>query len=248
MSSKRQPIAADNGLAALVRRYGLGDRAAQQLGKLLGLLIDDPLAPTGISDRRRAVDDHLADALVALVLEQVRSAIEVVDLGAGAGLPGLPLAIACPGASFSLVESAAKKGAFIERAVRTCAIGNAQVVNARAEAWAEGRCRFDLALARAVAPLDVVVEYAAPLLVVGGTLVAWRGQRQLEAEGRAAHAAELIGMERREILRVAPYREATDRHLHLFSKVMETPPEFPRRAGVAVKRPLGARRAPTGSV
>ena len=117
-------------------------------------------------------------------------------------------------------------------------VGNVEVVHARAESWPEGIARFDVATARALAPLEVVVEYAAPLLVVGGALVAWRGKREPEAESAAAAGAPLVGMAPGPVFAVTPYEGAQNRHLHLMSKVMETPEGFPRRPGMALKRPL----------
>jgi len=227
-------------IETLVSRYGLPEGDGARLASLLRLLTEDAMAPTAIRDPRHALDDHLADSLVALELEQVRNASRVVDLGSGAGLPGLPLAIALPDASFSLVESNSRKCSFIERAARACGAENVETVHARAESWKRGRDQFDLATARALAPLGVVVEYAAPLLRVGGTLVAWRGRRDPEGEESAARAAQLLGMEAREVAAVRPYPRARDRHLHLVSKVMDTPGGFPRRPGMASKRPLGA--------
>jgi 16S rRNA (guanine527-N7)-methyltransferase len=138
----------------------------------------------------------------------------------------------------TVVESSARKCAFIERAIAACELGNVEVVHARAEAWADGIGRFDVVTARALASLEVVVEYAAPLLVLGGTLVAWRGKRDPEAEGDAGAAAAVIGMRPGRVLSVTPYEGAEHRHLHLMSKVMETPEGFPRRPGMALKRPL----------
>jgi len=86
----------------------------------------------------------------------------------------------------------------------------------------------------------VVVEYTAPLLVLGGTLVAWRGRRDPSAEAVAARAAAEIGLEPAEVVQVQPYSAAENRYLHLMSKVTETPRGFPRRPGMALKRPLGA--------
>lgn len=228
-------------LAALAERYGLPGDALRRLRLLHGLLADDPLAPTAVRAPAKVVDDHLADALVALELDPVRGARMVADLGSGAGVPGLPLAIALPGARVALVESAVRKCAFLRRAVADCQVVNARVVHARAEAWPEGIEAFDLVTARALAPLEVVVEYAAPLLVVGGALVAWRGRRDPSAEETAARAAAEVGLEPGEIRRVQPYPGAQSRYLHLMSKVRKTPPGFPRRPGMALKRPLGAR-------
>jgi 16S rRNA (guanine527-N7)-methyltransferase len=225
-------------LRALADRYGLADPAAEQLGQLAGLLLDDAHAPTAIRDPSRALDDHLADSLVALELDSVLGARRLVDLGSGAGLPGLALAIARPDAAFVLVESSSRKCSFIERAAVACRAENVEVVHARAESWPEGVGRFDVATARALAPLEAVVEYAAPLLAVGGMLVAWRGRREPDAEAAAAAAAFVIGMKPGDVVPVAPYEGALHRHLHLMSKVMETPDGFPRRPGMALKRPL----------
>jgi 16S rRNA (guanine527-N7)-methyltransferase len=195
------------------------------------------VAPTAVRDPRKVLDDHLADSLVALELHTVRSADSLADLGSGAGVPGLPLAIALPSVDVALVESAARKCAFLERAIARCGVANARAVNARAESWTEG---FDVVTARALARLDVVAEYAAPLLVVGGTLVVWRGQRDPAAEASAARAANALGLEPGQIVPVKPYPAAKSRHLHLMSKVTPTPSGFPRRPGMALKRPLGA--------
>ncbi|MGZ4183385.1 MAG: 16S rRNA (guanine(527)-N(7))-methyltransferase RsmG [Solirubrobacteraceae bacterium] len=227
---------AEQDLAALAARHGLATPAPRQLEALLALLTEDPLAPTTI-DAAHAVDDHLADSLVALELPEVRSATTIADLGSGAGLPGLPLAIALPHARVHLVESSMRKCAFLDRAVRECDLGNVEVVHARIEEWTGS---VELVAARALAPLEVVVEYAAPLLRVGGTLVVWRGHRDLESEAAAAKAAEIVGFKVGDIRAVHPYPAARNRHLHLMSKVMETPSRFPRRPGLAMKRPLGS--------
>jgi 16S rRNA (guanine527-N7)-methyltransferase len=201
------------------------------------MVAKDPRAPTTIHDPNRVLDDHLADSLVALELDAVAAAPAVVDLGSGAGFPGLPLAIARPQTRFVLVESVARKCEFIERAADSSGLSNIEVVCARAEASEQGK--FNLATARAVAPLDVVLEYAAPLLQLGGFLVAWRGRRVPGDEAAAARAAEILGLQAEGVLRVWPYPQARERHLHLFSKVRETPDRFPRRPGIALKRPLG---------
>jgi 16S rRNA (guanine527-N7)-methyltransferase len=230
----------DAAVSALAARYGVAGEAVAQLRELHRMLVEDPLAPTAVRDPRKVLDDHLADSLVALELEVVSTARRVADLGSGAGVPGLPLAIALPSAEVALVESAARKCAFLERAVERCAVANARVVHARAEGWPGGLASLDLVTARALAPLEVVVEYAAPLLVMGGTLVAWRGRRDPAAEEVAARAAAEVGLEPAGVVAVKPYPAAQNRYLHLMSKVTETPSGFPRRPGMALKRPLGA--------
>jgi 16S rRNA (guanine527-N7)-methyltransferase len=229
-------LPSERDVAALADRFGLPAPADRQLGALLDVLTNDPFAPTTI-DAAHAVDDHLADSLVALEVEEVRAATTIADLGSGAGLPGLPLAIALPRATVHLVESAMRKCEFLRRAVRACELTNVEVVHARIEEWSAS---VDLVTARALAPLEVAVEYAAPLLRIGGTFVAWRGQRDPAAEAAAEKAAEILGIEVGDIRAVHPYRGARNRYLHLMSKVMETPSGFPRRPGMARKRPLGS--------
>ncbi len=233
----RQAGAAVNALAA---RHALPQVAAARLGRLLELLTGDPHAPTTLRDPVRALDDHLADALVALTLAQVRTATRIADLGAGPGVPGLPLAIALPAAAVSLVESSARKCEFINGVIEQCAISNATAVCVRAEAWTAGRDGFDLVTARALAPLPVVAEYAAPLLELGGWLVVWRGRRDSADEAAGRQAADELGLQVGEPLRVHPHCHAIHRHLQPMLKVAPTPDRFPRRPGIARKRPLGS--------
>lgn len=228
------------GLARLAQRFTLPEQAAGQLERLLDITAADPLAPTTVRDPREALSTHVADALVALHLEPVRGARRVADLGSGAGFPGLVLAAGLPQARVALVESSTRKCAFMERAIAAMGIDNCAVVCERAESWAAGIEAQDLVTARAVAPLTVLVEYAAPLLVAGGTFVAWKGRRDGAEEADGAAAAALTGLAPGEIVRVEPWHGAEHLHLHVYSKVRVTPGRFPRRPGRASKRPLRA--------
>jgi 16S rRNA (guanine527-N7)-methyltransferase len=233
-------------IGELAERFELPAGATEKLVALVGRLIDDPRAPSSIHTLDEVVDRHLADSLVALELESVRSAGQVLDLGSGAGLPGLPLAAALPHKAFVLLESVGRKCAFIERTAEACGIANVQVVNSRAESFQEGLARFDLITARAVAVLDVTIEYAAPLLRIGGVLVAWAGKRVPEVESAATRAAAAVGLGGLEVVHVKPFPASQHQHLYLLSKVRETPAAFPRRPGIAAKRPLGRTASSTG--
>jgi 16S rRNA (guanine527-N7)-methyltransferase len=226
-------------LSRLADRYGLTEHQQGQLAAILEELAADELAPTTVRDPGQALDVHLGDSLVALDLEVVDSARVLTDVGAGAGFPGLALAVALPRSEVALVESQARKCAFIERVLRAAEVSNARVVCARVEEWREGLGGSDVVVARALAAQPVVLEYAAPILRVGGALVDWRGRRDAGEEAAAATAAEELGLRLAEIRRVEPYAGARDHHLHVFLKVAETPGRFPRRTGVARKRPLG---------
>jgi 16S rRNA (guanine527-N7)-methyltransferase len=146
----------------------------------------------------------------------------------------------------SLVESSARKCAFMRAAIAAAHAGNAKVICSRAEDWTDGRGGCDLVTARALAALPVAAEYAAPLLRIGGALVVWRGRRDPAAEAAAKAAADELGLQADDPVSVRPYPAAEHRNLHLFRKIAETPARFPRRPGVAIKRPLG-RRAAGGS-
>jgi 16S rRNA (guanine527-N7)-methyltransferase len=224
----------------LVARFGLPAAAAGQLRALLELLARDPQAPTTVTDRDAALEAHVADSLVALELPVVREASMLADLGAGAGFPGLALAAALPEAQVFLVESVGRKCAFLERALDVAGLANARVVCERAETWEAGLEACDLVTARALAALPVLAEYAAPLLRVGGTLVAWKGRSAPGELADGAAAAAALGLEVGPVLQVTPYPAARDRHLHLLRKIAPTPGRFPRRPGMATKRPLRA--------
>ncbi|HST55614.1 MAG TPA: 16S rRNA (guanine(527)-N(7))-methyltransferase RsmG [Solirubrobacteraceae bacterium] len=222
--------------------YGLSAAQGRQLEGLLELLAEDEQAPTTVREPVRAVDVHLADSLAALTIPAVRDAGRVADIGAGAGFPGLVLAVGLPRATVTLVESQARKCAFIDGALTRAAIENARVVCARAEEWpaVEGAGSQDIVTARALAPQPVVLEYAAPLLRAGGVLVDWRGARNEPEEAAARLAADQLGLQLSEIRHVEPFAAASNHHLHLYLKVRDTPARYPRRAGIARKRPLGS--------
>jgi 16S rRNA (guanine527-N7)-methyltransferase len=242
MSDERGPAAAPaEPSAGLLETGGITLSEAQwgQLARVLETIAADEHAPTAIRAPELAGDLHIADSLVALALAPVRSAGTIADLGSGAGFPGVALAVALPGASVRLIESQQRKCRFLQHVCHAAAIENAEVVWTRAEEWSEGAVANDLVVARALAAQPVVLEYAAPLLRAGGALVDWRGRRVDAEEKQAQRAAALLGMSRAEVRAARPFPGARDRHLHVFVKDQATPSRFPRRAGVARKRPLG---------
>jgi 16S rRNA (guanine527-N7)-methyltransferase len=189
-----------------------------------------------VHDRREVENVHIADSLVGLEVPAVKEAARIVDLGSGAGPPGLVLAIARPEAEVMLVESVGKKCAWLERTVSALGLENVRVVCARAEELEEEP--FDVVTARALASLPVLCEYAAPLLRDGGALVAWKGAVDAREDADGLHAAQVLGLEREEVRAVEPYPGSQRRTLHVFRKVSPTPEGYPRRPGMAAKRPL----------
>jgi 16S rRNA (guanine527-N7)-methyltransferase len=211
-----------------------------QIERVLRTLEADEHAPTAIREPQQAAHAHIADSLAALTLDPLRKARTIADLGSGAGFPGVALAVALPAAEVSLVESQRRKCEFLERLCAAAGIENARVVCTRAEQWDAGLGANDVVVARALAPQSVVLEYAAPLLRAGGALIDWRGRRDEHAEREADRAAALLGLARGHVHRVTPFEGASGHHLHVFTKTQDTPARFPRRAGMARKRPLGS--------
>jgi 16S rRNA (guanine527-N7)-methyltransferase len=215
--------------------------AEPALDQLLRMLAE-PRAPISASTVDRAREVHIADSLSGLDLEPVRTAGRIADLGSGAGLPGLALAAALPGARVDLVESIERKCEFLRDAIERMQLENATVVCARSEEWAggDGSEAYDLVAARAVGRLATLAELASPLLRDGGALAAWKGRRDAEEEAELARAADRVGMEPIEIRSVRPYPASRDRHIHLLRKNGPTPNGLPRRPGLAAKRPFGS--------
>lgn len=228
------------GLDRLGARYRLPDSASATFERLLEALAAEPDPPTTVRDPSAAVEGHVADSLVALELGGVRRAARIADIGSGAGFPGLVLAVALPGAAVELVESSRRKCELIDRLIVAAGMVNARSVPLRVEELAAGdeRGAYDLVTARALASLPVLVEYAAPLLRAGGALVAWKGARDRDEERAGDRAAEQVGLSHGEVTAVEPFPGAHSRHLHVFVKREATPDRFPRRPGMAAKRPL----------
>jgi 16S rRNA (guanine527-N7)-methyltransferase len=232
------PDAADRRLAELVQEHALPPAAAAQLRTVLDLVASEPTSITTVRDPAVGVEAHVADSLAGLAVDRLREAGAIADLGAGGGFPGLVLAAALPQARLTLVESVGKKCEFLRRTATAAGLANVTVVHARAESWRDGLGTQDAVTARALAPLNVLVEYAAPLLVAGGALVAWKGRQHPSEEADGVHAATVVGLEPLPVVPVPARPGAEQRHLYVYLKVGPTPARFPRREGMARKRPL----------
>jgi 16S rRNA (guanine527-N7)-methyltransferase len=216
-----------------------GQRAT--ISVVLELLEVERASVSSVTDPARAWRVHVADSLTGLEFEQLAAAQRIADIGSGAGFPGLVLAVALPNAQVDLIESVGRKCEFIQRAIDESGIENARVINARSEelAQADGREAYPAVTARAVGRLSILAELASPLLTDTGVLVAWKGKRDPDEEAQLANAAQELAMQPEQILHVGPYAGSDHRHLHLIRKSGSTPPDLPRRPGMAKKRPRG---------
>lgn len=223
------------------------DRDAEgRFQRYLASLLADArrLGLTTVTDPEEAQRRHfLESAALALLLARrglLAPGVRVLDLGTGAGVPGVPLKILFPAADLTLVEATKKKAAWLERLVTALPLAGVRVLGARAEDLGHDpahRGRYDIVVARAVAPLRVLLEMALPLLRVGGLLAAPKGERARQEVGEAEHAARVLLAD----LDVEPMEVPFASHgpLVVFArKTAETPARYPRRAGMASKRPL----------
>ncbi len=212
----------------------------RSLETVLALLAEERASVSSVTDDR-AWQVHVADSLTGLEVPELRQANRIADVGAGAGFPGLVLAVALPDAQVDLVESVSRKTAFITHAASEAGIPNATALTIRAEdlAKGEGRESYDIVTARAVARLSTLAELASPLLKENGVLVAWKGRRDAEEEAQMARAAGELAMTPERILDVGHRAGSEHRHLHVIRKSGPTPANLPRKPGLAKKRPKG---------
>ena len=200
---------------------------------------------TALHTRKEIVSTLFGDALALLDVPQLRerSGAGWLDLGAGAGVPGIPLAVALPAAELTLLDAAVKKCAFLEAAVEAAGLAaRATAVCARSEhqaaAGQPGREAYGVVLARAVAPLPALVELAAPLLALGGVLLASKtGQAVRNERPDAVAVARLCGLAAGPVVAL-PRSPLDDAVCAVYLKVAATPKRFPRREGQAVRHPL----------
>jgi 16S rRNA (guanine527-N7)-methyltransferase len=234
--------------AQAARALGRGLSAAQlaSLNRYVDILLgaNQRLNLTAVRDRAGVEQRHIIESLALVrLLEELAVVAErsaVIDVGSGGGLPGVPLAIARPDVRVTLLEATGKKAAFLREAAMALDLANVGVLARRAEEAGQDtghREMYELAVARAVAPLDVLAELMLPLVRVGGAVAAVKGANVAEelATARAAVAqcgGSIARVETREAMGAEPLTVV------LIAKIAPAPPELPRRPGMPAKRPL----------
>jgi 16S rRNA (guanine527-N7)-methyltransferase len=196
---------------------------------------------TAIRDLEQIRVKHFLDSLSACLAMQGTTVERVIDVGTGAGFPGLPLKILYPQMHLTLVESIGKKTAFCEHLVEKLDLEGVDVIQMRAEGIGKipvHREQYDWAMARAVAVMPVLLEYLLPLVRVGGQVLAMKGESGPAETQTAENAARLLGGHLRQLIPLTLPGVAEERYLVVVDKVAITPEKYPRRVGIPAKRPL----------
>jgi len=196
---------------------------------------------TAIRDVEGIRTKHFLDSFSCILAWRGRPPTRLVDVGTGAGFPGLPLKILYPSMHLTLVESVAKKAAFCRHIVEMLKLTDVDVLAARAEEvghTSAHREQYDWAVARAVANLPILSEYLLPLVQVGGHMLAQKGASGPAEANKAAHAFKVLGGSMKQLIGVKIPGVEEDRYLVVVEKTAATPKTYPRKPGIPAKKPL----------
>lgn len=196
---------------------------------------------TAIRDAESIRAKHFLDSLSCMLAFRDNPPNKMIDIGTGAGFPGIPLKIIMPSMRLVLVESVGKKADFCRHMVKTLELERVEVLQSRAEELGqmkEHREQYDWAVARAVANLPTLMEYLLPLVRIGGATLAQKGENGPSEAHASEQVAKLLGGRFRQLHQLALPGIADERYLIVIDKVAATPPKYPRRVGIPLKSPL----------
>lgn len=227
---------------AAYEERGLSPEGIDRLSIFGDMLLSSHSNVTAVRDSETMEEVHFLDSLSFLDVPEVLAARSVVDVGAGGGLPAVVLAIALPLTHVVALDSVGKKCAFVDTVRARLALANLEVVCARSEDYGRTPAResFDAVVARAVASLPILAELCVPLTRVGGAFVAAKGALSDQESIEGAAALAILGCDRYRSVRARSFEGAENRWLLVAKKESKTPIQYPRRAGMPAKRPLGA--------
>lgn len=196
---------------------------------------------TAIRDVESIRTKHFLDSYSCVQAWKAQPPQRLVDVGTGAGFPGLPLKIIYPAMHVTLVESVGKKVSFCQHIINTLGLEGIEVIHSRAEDIGQNsahREKYDCAVARAVANLNILSEYLLPLVKLGGIMLAQKGESGPAEAQSAEKAMKILGGKLKQLIPVNLPGVVDDRYLVLVDKVAATPPKYPRKAGIPMKTPL----------
>lgn len=200
---------------------------------------------TAIDDPQKIYTKHFLDSLTCLLAMRGTPIGRIVDVGTGAGFPGIPIKIACPKIQLTLIESVGKKASFCQHIVQILNLKDVTVLQERAETVGQQpshREQYDWAIARAVATMPTLAEYLLPLVKIGGMALAMKGESAPAEVHMAERAIHLMGGRLSHLLPVTLPGVEEQRFLVIIDKVAATPKGYPRRVGIPAKRPLLVKR------
>ena len=196
---------------------------------------------TAIRDSEGIRTKHFLDSFTCLSAWKDSPPARLIDIGTGAGFPGIPLKILYPSMQLTLVDSIGKKVEFCRHIVQVLGLEKVEILKGRAEELGQMKAhreKYDWAVARAVANMSILVEYLLPLVRVGGAVLAQKGESGPAEAHAAERAIRLLGGHLRQVIPVALPGVAEERFLVVVDKTAATPPNYPRHVGIPSKHPL----------
>ena len=231
-------------IAPLTNEFGveITDEVERKLNLYGNLLLEwnEKINLTAITEPQEVLYKHFYDCILFLKNVQVPIGAKIVDVGTGAGFPGMVLKIVRPDLKVTLLDSLNKRLVFLNDVIEKLGLKDIETVHMRAEeAGKSKKCRekYDIATARAVANMPVLMEYCVPLVKVGGTFVAMKGPSVEEELSLCNNAIKVLGVEKPEVI-CENLRDDAKRAFVIAKKISQTPPKYPRKPGDISKQPL----------
>ncbi len=224
----------------------LNEEQIKKVSRYLELLVqwNQKINLTSLKIPREIIIKHFLDSIscIKVINKYIdKERINIIDIGTGAGFPGIPIKIICPSIRLSLLEARKKKTIFLEKVTEEINFQKVKILNGRAETFGKGpdyREKYDIAISRAVARLNVLSEYCLPLVRVGGLFVAQKGRSYKEEIDKALKAVQLLGGELIGVENVRIPFINQEKYLLVIKKIKDTPSKYPRKEGLPQKRPL----------
>lgn len=222
--------------------FMLSQKQIDQFLKFEDLLVswNKKMNLTGITKSDAIYEKHFVDSLTCFLTDHIKDDMKIIDVGTGAGFPGVPMKIYRPSLSITLLDALNKRLIFLQQVASDLEFENIDFLHGRAEDFGQDddyRNSYDIVVSRAVADLPVLLEYCTPFLKVNGYFIAQKGSKVYEEIDGAKEALKTLNLEVEEIIPIQT-KSIKSHHLLVIKKIGETPSLYPRRAGKPIKKPL----------